>query len=262
MMSLHTSRTAPALVASILLGLPVAFEALRPETREQLARQARLVSLAKGEVLIETGMVNPPVFAVRSGLLALSHVQLGDIQTVTDFFMAQDLFVGSMSQDDVAPFEIRSVAPSVVVSWPMEPVMQAFAQNPDFSQWVMRYLVRRQARMHFHRARIACLPLEAQLAFFLWSVSEPARQPGQRLVTARIPQALLASYFGVTREEVSRKKALLEKAGYLHTTPEGLLLTEHLPVVFAMQTDAPAPWESPWPHARQAPRTQALRAQL
>ncbi len=256
------SRTAPPLLGSVLLGLPVAFDVLKPETREQLARQARLVSLAKGEVLIETGMVNPPVFAVRSGLLALSHVQLGDVHTVTDFFMAQDLFVGSMSQDDVAPFEIRSVAPSVVVSWPMEPVMQAFAQNPEFSQWVMRYLVRRQARMHFHRARIACLPLEAQLAFFLWSVSEPAREPGQRLVTVRIPQALLASYFGVTREEVSRKKALLEKAGYLHTVSEGLLLTEHLPVVFAMQTDGPAPWESPWPQARQPSAAAPLRARM
>lgn len=64
------------------------------------------------------------------------------------------------------------------------------------------------------RRAVDSLPLESKLAYFWWALSSPSSE-GYRLFEGHIPQQILASFLKVSREEVSRKTQMLEKAGYL-----------------------------------------------
>jgi CRP-like cAMP-binding protein len=57
-------------------------------------------------------------------------------------------------------------------------------------------------------------PLEVRLAYLLWTLAE-LLPDGHRRIPSDISQAPLASLLGVPREEVSRKRNLLVKTGYL-----------------------------------------------
>jgi CRP-like cAMP-binding protein len=232
----------------VFTGLPSAFLELPREYGELLADNTQVRNLANKECLAERGRPNPPIFLVRTGLLAVSpSADVENKPIVTDFVGPNNsLFVAATSSTDVSPYEIHSIGSSTVLTWDIQVFRTVKNNCPKFSEWVFEHLVSGSAQHYLGRARAATQQLEAQLAYFYWTLSEPIPDSDNRLLTAKIPQNYLGSYFGVPREEISRKKKLLEKTGYIETVDAGILLSSHVHALFALQEAGPAPWESPW----------------
>ena len=242
----------PSSERALLVGLPAEFQQLPDALRDELSRHGQLHALARNKVLIPFGTSRPPVVAVRTGLMAISHPTRRERLVITDFLRVQEVFFASLTGEDVADYELRSVAPANVVTWPAHVFRQvAFASAP-FSRWLVERINRRLHAQYYRQARLTA-PLDQQMAYLLWTLADTELSDGRRLLNIKVPQADIASYLGITREEVSRKKQVLEKAGYLSDTETGLELSYELPQLFSPQSGVTSPWGEEGPAAATMP---------
>ncbi|WP_162570994.1 MULTISPECIES: Crp/Fnr family transcriptional regulator [unclassified Variovorax] len=221
-------------MSKALLGLPQAFSNLPDHARQKLAESATVRTFARNEVVIPPGQLSPPVVALRSGLLVLSFT--GDVEggIASDFVRPLDVFSGSTRLRIFSSGTLSAVSASAAVLWPVEAFREALLSSADFAVWYLDGLERRLAHHYLHRARVVHLSGEAQYAYFLWAMSEPTTD-GRRLMKVKIPQQLVASYLGVGREEVSRRKTLLEKTGHISQTSAGLELMDSIVHLFSLE---------------------------
>jgi CRP-like cAMP-binding protein len=227
----------------VLIGLPEAFQRLDVVNRAELANTSQVHSLQRNEVLVAYGDAMPRAFAVRSGMLSLGYPTHVQEIVITDFFSLHDVYCPALRPGEPASYEVRSVGRCTVVSWPLAVFDRTLAANGDFCYWYLNQSKRRLEAHQLHRARLNALGLEARYAFFLWSIAEQTGS-GEREVLVKIPQQTVASYLGVAREEVSRKKQLLQKAGFIRETDHGLILSPRLPYLFSSAEGGLLPWES------------------
>lgn len=215
------------------VGLPAAFDALPTWTLEQLARTGQLLNLRRGAVAQEDGQADPAVIVVQAGLLCTVQVTRSSTDTVTGFFRPGDLLMSCLQDDRQAASTVHSVTASSVWTWTRRAIREVLAESPLFGVLAVQKLVERQQALQLQHALNRTLPVEALYAHFLWSMSVPMPLSEDRLMTYKISQQMVASYLHVTREELNRRKQLLEKAGYITTIDEGLKLSSTLPVLFA-----------------------------
>ena len=226
---------------ALLVGLPREFSLLDEEMRDELARSGRLLSPPRNEVIVPFGDPRPPVLVVRSGLLALLHPGKDEKPVVADFFGTHAVVFPARAGQDASPFEVRSVVGSHVVAWPIEQLSRAILRTPPFALAMLEAMNARATERYFHHARVRSMPLETQLAYLLWSLAE-AEDNGGRSLRMKISQDVIASYLGVAREEVSRKKSLLQRAGYLEATEDGMSLAPEVPGLFLPQGGVNTAW--------------------
>jgi CRP-like cAMP-binding protein len=228
---------------SVFVGLPDAFRRLDSIQRAELGKQARVRTLQRNEILIGYGDPNPCAFAIRTGMLSIGYPAGPHEIVITDFFTTHDVYTPNLAPHEPAGYQVRSVGRSVVVTWPLPVFNNALASNARFCYWYLEHSKRRLELHRMQKARMRGLDLEARYAYFLWGVAETT-DGGRREVTVKIPQQAIASYLGVSREEVSRKKQLLEKAGFIAESPRGLVLSPRLPNLFATGDESLLPWET------------------
>ncbi len=234
--------TAAAQDESVFIGLPNVFRRLETRQRAALAEHAEVRFLQRNEVLIAHGEPGPRAFALRAGILTMGYPTGASQIVVTEFFTPHDVHTSLRPPASPTPFQVRSVGRSAVVCWPLAVFNDVLARNAEFCFWYLEQSKRRIETLQSQRARMHVLDLEARYAYFLWSIAEQSRD-GRREVAVKIPQQTVASYLGVSREEVSRKKQLLEKAGFIEETPNGLALSPRLPCLFSLGEDCLLPWE-------------------
>ena len=77
------------------------------------------------------------------------------------------------------------------------------------------------------QGRMVHLNKEEQLLFTLFNVAQGRFEEGSKDVELnfKLPQALLAGYLGISREEISRKVRSLGEKDFLVKTPKGLMVT-------------------------------------
>lgn len=227
---------------SVFIGLPDAFRRLEARQRALLIEQAEVRFLQRNEILIPYGEPDPRAFALRAGLLTMAYPTGTHQFVITDFFTPYDVHASLRPPGCRALFQVRSVGRSAVVCWPLALFNEVLGRSTGFCLWYLEQSKRRLETLQIQRARMHALDLEARYAYFLWSLAETSKD-GRREVTVKIPQQTVASYLGVSREEVSRKKQLLEKAGFIAETPDGLALSPRLPCLFSHAQDGLMPWE-------------------
>ena len=227
--------------STLLIGLPDAFRQLPEAQRAELCAYGKQHAVPRNEVVMPFGTARPPVLAVRSGLLTIEYPTRRERTVITAFLHAHDLFFSSLDGKDVSAYDLRSVAPSVVIVWPSAVFRHVVASSAPFGRWLAEQTNQKLQSQYLRQAQLSA-PLDQQLAFLYWSLAESELPDGGRLLNTKVPQADLASYLGVTREEVSRKKQILERVGYLRDTETGLVLSAELPRLFSPQSGVTNPW--------------------
>lgn len=224
--------------------LPRGFLLCTPEQREALQAAAEIITAKNNEILVELGQFEPPVLVLLKGVYCLQNMGKEADKTATDFMLAPYTLTCGLLPRDVSPYEVLSMGATISMTIPLDVFRKVLVQAPRFASWMMAIYVRALAQSRFYRARVATLSLEARMAYFYWTISEPVAGSTDRLVRVKIPQHSLCSYFGVAREEISRKRKTLERAGYL--TPDGPMLRLNPELVYLFSLQAPAPLENPW----------------
>lgn len=227
----------------LLVGLPAAFDSLSDKAHALLETEGVLREASKGEILQLMGTAQPSVMIAKAGLLAL-RMRTGDSDPViVEFVQQNELLVPTLDVAELTTLDVIAVTKSSIVTWPQATFLEVLKLCPEFACWVCQTISRRLNRQHFRVAHNATLSLEGQYAYFLWALSRPAT-PGYRKVPIKVSQQMLSAYFGVTREEVSRKKQLLEKAGYVTKDMHGdLLISDGIVSLFASRADSIPPAE-------------------
>ncbi len=224
--------------------LPKGFLLCTPEQLAAIQSAAEIVTAKNNEVLVDLGQFEPPVLVLLKGVYCLQNMGKEADKTATDFMLAPYTLTCGLLPRDVSPYEVQSMGATVSMFIPLKVFRSVLVQAPRFASWMMAIYVRALAQSRFYRARVATLSLEARMAYFYWTISEPVPGSPDRLVRVKIPQHSLCSYFGVAREEISRKRKTLERAGYL--TPDGPTLRLSSELVYLFSLQAPAPLENPW----------------
>jgi hypothetical protein len=95
-------------------------------------------------------------------------------------------------------------------------------------------LMQRGTQSYRTQARSSEMPLEARIALLFCELSSwvPPAADGTKVLPFKIPQGLLALYFGTTREGINRKLKELERGGLVTIQNGGYLLGAQLDSLF------------------------------
>lgn len=200
-------------------GVPL--ESWSQPAREAFVQQTSVRELAPGDCLYENGQVKPPLALVLEGLLVTSVGHDEGEPCAVEFLRSGRLLLAGATSQDLSYGTVTAVAASRVAVCDLDLVIQLMAQDLSFSQWLLQCLVMLTAGLSRARAASRAQRLNGQMAHLYWSLSQDT-EVGRSL--PRIPQHLLASYFGVNREEVNRKHQMLRKAGFLRVEGERIIL--------------------------------------
>jgi len=229
----------------IFIGLPGAFSKLPAGARKTLAGSAVLKTFKKNENLVPYGQPAAPVIALRSGLVAIMHGAEEDTPLVSDFLRPQDVYAESTRSNTVTRGQLTALASSSAVVFRVDAFREVLLSQPAFAVWFLNETERRLADQYLYRTRNALMTDEGQFAYFLWSISEELDKD-RRVVRVKVPDRIIASYLGVAREQVNRKKQLLEKTGHILQTDQGIELMPSLPALFSFEVSTPLPGEQPF----------------
>lgn len=191
--------------------LPGALHALPEDVQAHLRKLGYSKALRKGERLLEAGQLVTEIYFVRSGWLSFQAAG-----SVASLYTAGDPILTGLSR--AAPRAIGDVlalTASSVAVLPRDELRTYLLRHSDVMMGLFHHVLVGVNRMRLFYARRNTDPLEVRLAYLFWTISEPT-SAGERRIPSAIAQAPLASLLGVPREEVSRKRNLLVKTGYLY----------------------------------------------
>lgn len=189
-----------------ILGTRSLFAVLPADKIENLARVARLQSLAKGQSLFEQGDPSDAVYVVVDGQIAVGTV--GEDGQETHFAdLPPGAVFGEMAVIDGGPRTagITAMAQARVLRLPGDVFVAALSSEPAFALSMLRDLIGKLRATDIRLEDRSVLSLEERLAKFL----------GQAAVgdTVRLTQAQIAERLGVSREAVNRRLKALEDLG-------------------------------------------------
>lgn len=220
----------------LLIGIPPVFSKLPEWYTDRLAEVGAILHVRRGEQLKLGNECDGFVGVARSGILYTrvhsSAVSLDGI--VTEFFRPGQFLTLPAGQPSLRVF---AATDAVLVGVPYPLFLARIDKAPaDLLRWEMDQLHHRLRRRDLDRLAAKTFTPEARLASLLWGLAEPL-EGGSRLLTARVPQSVIAEYLGMSREEVSRKKIMLKKSGYLSEKGRDMLLDPTTPSLFGMVTE-------------------------
>lgn len=190
--------------------VPELLRALPEEAQAQLRRAGHSAVYRKGEAVLHAGQIVNASYFVHSGWFSS---QAGG--AVSALHGAGDSILVGMER--VAP---RSTSDVVALTTGSVAVIERAAlrvqllRHPEVALTLLNSKLRTLAHVRLFYARRNTDPLEVRLAYLLWTLAE-LMPDGHRCVPSGLSQSSLASLLGVPREEVSRKRNLLVKTGYL-----------------------------------------------
>ncbi|HEU4622155.1 MAG TPA: Crp/Fnr family transcriptional regulator [Burkholderiaceae bacterium] len=199
--------------------LPPLFQALSTVDRGLLRDTGRLAMLGKGERLIRAGQIVDTVAFIYAGWVALesrgvSVLLLRPGETCLNAF---DL---EARRSDV---DVRAMSPASVALIDRRALRGLLPRYPEVFYTLFQRVMQRVESLFIAQARQGPDPLEVRLAWLLWTLGEPEAD-GTRRVSNEVPQSVLASLLGASREEINRKRRMLMRAGFIIPDTDGTRL--------------------------------------
>lgn len=197
---------------------------------QYLLSKGKRFTAKKGQVLLKVGDLQPSSFVFREGVVVAETLSEGKYLPTRFLSKGQGL-APLLSLAEPSIFQLRCL--STCEYWEIETsaVVDACQTWPKFSLGFAASLIQRIAYMQLTQSRIVRLSLELQICFLFVSLgfkNACTHIDEELYLPERIPQSLLAAYFGVSREEVNRKLKGLEKEGLLLPRDSGYILTSAL----------------------------------
>lgn len=191
--------------------LPSVFRGLSPGGQRKIRDNSYVTSVRKGELLVQTGQIHQGMIIVQSGWLAADIDDVCvDILPPNSFYV---LNLGATAR--AAACNLRAVSSDTNIAVvDRDTLGSVLSEAPGVLMSICDSLVQLLSKHFTNTAKRITEPLELRLASFLWSIGIPVGD-GSRRIPSAIPQPYIASYLGASREEISRKRQLLIRSGYL-----------------------------------------------
>lgn len=191
--------------------LPNILRRLSEPAQRKIRENSYVVPVKKGELIVQTGQIYQGMIIVQSGWLA---AEIDDVCVAVlepnSFFLVN---LGDSTR--AAACNLRAVSSNTSIAVIDSKTLACIvADSPAVLMLVCEKLLDHLAKYFSETAKRVTQPLEMRLAGFLWNLGMPA-DDGTRRIPSAIPQQCIASYLGASREEVSRKRQLLIRSGYL-----------------------------------------------
>jgi CRP-like cAMP-binding protein len=198
---------------------------LPAEFSKSLFGQARIVSLARNQVLFLSGDEADGCYLVQDGLLKVNVVAPTGAERVIAI-LGPGTLVGELSMIDGAP---RSASVTALrdskLAFISRSAFDAFTRaHPDIYRYMTSLLARRLRDVDDVLTATSLLPLKGRVAQALLSLSEAFGKDvgsGRILINQKVTQSDIAAMAGIARENVSRilnewtKQSFLSRlAGY------------------------------------------------
>lgn len=190
--------------------LPRLFKDLTPSAQQKIREGSHGESLHKGQVVVQTGQIFRDIIIVQSGWLAL------EIDDVCVNLLSTNAVYFICLENDAQPAtcNLAAVSDADVAVISKEVFRGVAFETPQVLLKLCDGLLQNMVKAFVDTAKRGTEPLEVRLANFLWGISLPV-EGGSRRIPSAIPQPYLASYLGASREEISRKRQMLIRAGYM-----------------------------------------------
>jgi CRP/FNR family cyclic AMP-dependent transcriptional regulator len=203
-----------------------------PECVRTLPRVVR--RLPADALLVNEGGCRSNLFVVLSGVVSLSRTSPSGGRATIEMLFAGDVFglvpgstggdfpeaVGGAEPDPSSEGhpEARSLVPSLVLCLDPATIPRERTRDPSSSAWLAAALARRLDRMGRRFARCLTMTVEGRLLATLADLAERAGRPlaepaGATVVDLPLPQDLLATMIGATRESTNRAIRSLKSSG-------------------------------------------------
>lgn len=204
----------------------------------ELLREARSISLAKGEVLFARGDLGESCYLVRRGVIKVSIASSSGEQRIMTLH-GRGAIVGELAMIDGLPRAVtaQAVSDCQLAAITRTAFMACMTKHPEMSQALITILVGRLRRAGEEAAWSGLLPAKARVARALLRVAAVLGQPtgpGHISIERSVTHADIAAMAGVSREVASRAIGAWKKSGAVSGDPHSAFVVD----VRALQAEA------------------------
>lgn len=197
------------------------FQPLPEDVRRSLAQRRRIVTLKKGDVLAEAGQRCADVFLVSNGKIRIDSGDAGLPTATTGFLTSQEFFVEDVTVDAyVMQNTLTAVLHSTVQLLPLSAMRELCLRYPSVLLNSMDLVSERIQGLRKQLRRMTTQEAEVVIGRALYELSDEVAG-GKRVLSKRITQTALASYVGMSREQVNKKMRELELKGLIRRVEDG-----------------------------------------
>ena len=208
--------------------MPLAADAVLPDSLRALARRGIERRYPKGALLIHEGDQGSSLFIILSGRLRAYGTSNAGREFTYGVYGAGE-YLGEMSLDGgPRSASVVTLEASVCVMVTRDTLLAHIAEHPDFALELLAKVIRRARAATLTAKQLALNDVYGRLAAMLDSMALP--QPdGARLIAERLTHQAVADRLGCSREMVSRLVGDLKQGGFLQVLSDGWRLAKKLP---------------------------------
>jgi CRP/FNR family transcriptional regulator, cyclic AMP receptor protein len=199
------------------------FRILDDSSRAALERRTRLLTLKKGETLVAAQQTCRDCYVVVSGKLRIDSGE-DETKATTGFLNVLDIYVEELREPYfVAQNSLVAVLHTTVQAIPLDALRHSLETNPQLLLQSVDLVNSRVQSLRKQLRRLNTQEAEVVIGRALYELSDEG-PGGSRIVNKRITQAALASYVGMSREQVNKKMRELEAKGLIRRVEDGFEL--------------------------------------
>ena len=198
------------------------FRALSPDAFEQVAEEARPLTLRRGDALFAEGDVAEELFIVEKGRIAIANRSVDGRESVVALMEPGDVFGELPLFDGVGrSAHARALEPSRVYAVSYAPLREIFERKPELLWGVIELLARRLRNMDAALADSVFLDVTGRTAKRLLELSAGADE-----FSLPITQEELAGLVGASRERVNKAISSFIRLGWLEQRDRKYSITD------------------------------------
>lgn len=176
------------------------FRQLGRDHLAQLAKQATIVNLRRGDLLCRRGQPLASLYGVAQGQVKLVLRAGNGDERVLRIAGPGDTFAEAMVlRPRLAPFDAIALCDSVALELPARPLTALLERDALFSRTMLVYLADRMHQLVAQIESSALLNARQRIASYLIGLAEDGNR-----VHLPVTKTLIASQLGVTKETLSR----------------------------------------------------------
>lgn len=201
-----------------------------PEDRTELVQQSALRSYRRGDVVMDVDAAAECVYCVADGLLRVTVSGGGSGEDITSDFIKRDEFFLSSAFNEPeyrGGTSLVAALPSSVYVVPWEAMQRLCSKYPDVMMGLLKAGIKRTAMLRKQLRRISSSSSEPLISRVLHELTQLAPIDGG--FDKRITQAVIASYSGLSREQVNKTMRDFESRGLVKKDGHAI----HVPSEFA-----------------------------
>lgn len=229
--------SACSLLVAELQSLPLWSSLLEGE-REQLLLGARLVSAAKGKVLIAEHTLADALFVVMGGSMRQTRINARGHRIIAGFLFRGDMLGACIA--DCYPFSVEALEDAVLCRFDRRLIRKMNSDNQGLEWRMITAASNEFLQCQLHLDIVLGGSVEAKLARFLLHIGGRIGEPVAAGTQIKLPMSRedIAHYLGHSLETVSRAFTKLREHGAI-TTPQRtqLVITNDTRLVEIAKTD-------------------------